>query len=175
MIEKDNCVHVGQCIRAHGVNGEIVARANAGFLADDLCYEFLLLELDGGLVPFYVEDVRTKNNDEVLVKFEGIDTQDSARRLSDIDIYIERAWQEDVPHEEISEGYLIKFEAVDEIHGTIGTIVDIDDSVVSNPLFIIENANGDEILIPMNKDFIKSVDNSEKRVIFDLPEGLLTL
>lgn len=176
MIDKDDCAKIGIIAKPHGVNGEVVVRAEAGFSADDLCYEFLLVELDGGLVPFYVEEVRTKNSEEVLIKFEFVNNQDDTRRLAGKDVYICREWleTEEGELEDVPTGMLIGYTAIDQTHGELGKIEDIDEQVGANPLFIIDK-NGEELLIPITDDFIVNVDDQNRTVTFNLPEGLVDM
>ena len=44
--------------------------------------KYLVLDIDGILVPFYLEEYRFKNDENVLVKFEDIDTQEQARNYT---------------------------------------------------------------------------------------------
>jgi 16S rRNA processing protein RimM len=57
--------------------------------------------------------------------------------------------------------------------GEIGEIVDIDDSTM-NTLFVLEK-DGEEILIPAQEEFIADIDHDEQTIIFDLPQGLVSL
>lgn len=172
MIEKENCVRVGLVAKPHGVGGEVIVRAEVGFAADDLMYEFLLVEIDGGLVPYYVEEVRQKNQDEVIAKMQYCDNQEDARRLSGKAVYIDREWAEDVEADEQSTGMLIGYEAYDAKAGKLGTITAIDEQGGTNPLFVIER-NGDELLVPIADDFIKEIDDEKRSITFCLPEGLV--
>ena len=49
--------------------------------------EYLLLELDGILVPFFMEEYRFKSDETVLMKFCDIDTQEQARSLTGAKVY----------------------------------------------------------------------------------------
>lgn len=173
MIEKNDCIKVGIIAKPHGINGEVIARADSSFTVDDLSYEYLLVELDGGLVPYFVEEIRHKNDEESIVKFEFSDTQDDARRLSGAAVYIKRNWA-DAEADDLSVGMLVGFSATDAHHGALGTITDIDQQGGANPLFVIDN-NGQELLIPVTDDFIQSIDTEGKNITFCLPEGLIDL
>lgn len=176
MIDLDDCAKVGLIAKSHGVNGEVVVRADAGFDVNDLCYEFLLVEIDGGLVPFYVQEIRTKNNEEALVKFEFIDSQDDTNRLAGHNVYVCREWinTEEGNLEDVPTGMLIGYFAIDQTHGQLGEIIEIDDQVGANPLFVINN-NGEELLVPIAGEFIINIDDENKEVTFNLPEGLLDM
>lgn len=49
--------------------------------------DYLVLLLDGILVPFFIEEYRFRSDDVALVKFEGIDTAERARMLTNVEVY----------------------------------------------------------------------------------------
>jgi predicted flavoprotein YhiN len=55
----------------------------------------------------------------------------------------------------------------------IGEIVDIDDSTI-NTLFVVEK-DGEEILIPAQEELIADIDHDGQSILFDLPQGLVSL
>ena len=56
----------------------------------------------------------------------------------------------------------------------IGTITAIDDNT-ENWLFIVERADGSEVMIPAHEEFISNIDQDNKVMTMDLPIGLLEL
>ena len=54
----------------------------------------------------------------------------------------------------------------------VGTITDIDDST-ENWLFILQQENGKEVMIPAHEDFITEIRQEEKVIVVDLPIGLI--
>ena len=50
---------------------------------------------------------------------------------------------------------------------------DFDESTIKT-LFVVEGKNN-EILIPAIEDFIESIDHENKEIVFDLPQGLISL
>ena len=68
---------------------------------------------------------------------------------------------------------VINFEIEDKRVGVFGKIVSINDTT-AQPLF--EVLNGEvEMLIPMIDHFIVKIDRENKKVIMDLPEGLVEM
>ena len=68
---------------------------------------------------------------------------------------------------------VIGFEIEDKRIGVFGKIVSINDST-AQPLFEVLNG-GVEILIPMIDHFLVKIDRENKKVIMDLPEGLIEM
>lgn len=173
MIEKEECFHVARCTRPHGVNGEIVLRIETGFTVEAVSFDFVFIELQGGLVPFYVEEIREKNQDEVILKFADVSTQEQARILCDASVFVYRSWLDDEGADVNITGSVIGFMAEDQQFGELGVITRIQE-IAKNPLFIIDYQER-ELMVPIVEQFIVSIDGDRRRILFNLPEGLLEL
>ena len=169
MLKKEDFVHFGKFLKPHGTKGEIGLQGDSYTLGDDC--DFVACDIDGILVPFFFEYCRTKNNDAIIVKVERMNSADEVRFLTNRDAYIPREWVEE--SDNISWGYFKGFKATDTKMGYIGEVVDVDDSTI-NTLFVIEK-DGEEILIPAQEEFIAGIDQKEREITFDLPEGLVSL
>lgn len=132
---------------------------------------FVACDIDGILVPFFFESVRSKSGDTLIVKVERMETAEEVRYLTNRDAFIPRKWVEE--SDEVSLNYFIGFTAIDKRLGSIGEIVEIDDSTI-NTLFVVEKGD-DEILIPAQEEFITDIDHDGQTITFDLPQGLVSL
>ena len=168
MIRKEDCYKIGRIGKAHGVRGEL------SFLFTDDVFDradadYLILEVDGILVPFFMEEYRFRSDSLALVKFCDIDTQQRASELTNCDVWFLRSLTPD--DEEPTLAGLVGFEIVEAGTGkSVGHIAAIDDTTV-NLLFELE----DGTLIPANDELITNIDTSGKRIIMSIPEGLLAL
>lgn len=169
MLRKEDFVYYGKFLKPHGTKGEIGLQSD-GFTLDDEC-DFVACNIDGILVPFFFETIRPKSDDISIVKVERMESAEEVRFLTNRDAYIPRQWVED--SEELTWSYFEGFKAIDNALGEIGEIVDVDDNTI-NTLFVVENGN-DEILIPAQEEFIVNIDHDNKEIIFDLPEGLVSM
>ena len=169
MIREEEVYKIGRLGKTHGVRGEI------SFLFDDDVFDrvdadYLVLEVDGILVPFFMEEYRFKNDSNAIVKFEDIDTQQRAQQLTGCDVFFPRALA-DSDDSELSLSILVGFDLVDaESNKTIGRIASIDDST-ANILFCLEDGR----LIPASDDLITEIDQQSRTITMRLPEGLLDL
>jgi 16S rRNA processing protein RimM len=68
---------------------------------------------------------------------------------------------------------VIGFQLHDENFGPVGVVKGINDST-AQALFEVDR-DGTEILIPMNDDFIKSLDRSAQTITVNTPPGLIEL
>ena len=169
MLKKEDFVYFGKFLKPHGTKGEIGLQGDT-FALGDGC-DFVACDIDGILVPFFFESVRPKNGDTLIAKMERMESAEEVRYLTNREAFIPRKWVEE--SDEVSLGYFIGFSASDKSLGYLGEIVEIDDSTI-NTLFVVEN-DGEEILIPAQEEFIAGIDHDEQTILFDLPEGLVTL
>ena len=169
MIKEEEVYKIGKLGKTHGVKGEI------SFLFDDDVFDrveadYLVLCVDGILVPFFIEEYRFKSDSTAIVKFEDIDTQERARELTGCDVYFPRDLTDD-DDGELSLSFLVGFDLVEAGSGkSIGRIASIDDSTI-NLLFELE----DGTLIPASDDLITAIDQQARTITMHLPEGLLEL
>ncbi len=170
MIRHEDVFPIGKITKAHGLKGEVnfVFTNDTWDTAD--C-DYLICEIDGILVPFYIEEYRFKNDSTALVKFEDIDSVETADFLLGCDVYLEKKYAEQQDEEEMPLNYFIGFR-MEEDGKLIGTITDIDDST-ENWLFIIEKEDGSEAMIPAHEDFIIGMDKEKRVITVDLPIGLV--
>lgn len=169
MIRQEDVYKIGKLGKAHGVKGEI------SFLFDDDVFDrtdadYLILSIDGILVPFFIEEYRFKTDDNALMKFEDIDTQERARELTGCEVYFPREMAED-DSEQLSWAAIVGFELVDANSGkTAGRIASVDDATI-NILFELEDGK----LIPASEELITNVDTKKQQIFIQLPEGILEL
>ena len=135
--------------------------------------DYLVLDMDGILVPFFIEEYRFKNDSVALVKFDGIDTAEQARRFTNVEVYFPLHLAAEATDEGLSWAYFVGFEVSDVHHGELGRVVAVDESTV-NTLFVIEH-DGRELLVPAHEEFIRELDHEQRRMLLQMPDGLLQL
>ena len=169
MIRQEEVYKIGRLGKAHGVKGEVSFQFDDDIF-DRVDADYLVLDIDGILVPFFMEEYRFRNDSVCLVKFCDIDTQQRAQELTGCDVYFPRTLAEeadDVP----SLASLVGFEIVDASNGnTVGNIVAIDDSTI-NLLFELE----DGTLIPASDELIEDIDAEHRTITMNIPKGLLDI
>ncbi len=169
MIRPEEVYKIGRLGKSHGVKGEV------SFLFDDDIFDrvdadYLVLDIDGILVPFFMEEYRFRNDSVCLVKFCDIDSQQRAQELTGCDVFFPRALAEEAD-ETPSLASLIGFSIVEAKTGKdVGSIVGIDDSTI-NILFELE----DGTLIPANDELTEDIDLNKQRIIMNIPKGLLDI
>ena len=169
MIRAEEVYKIGRLGKAHGVKGEVSFQFDDDIF-DRVDADYLVLDIDGILVPFFMEEYRFRSDTVCLVKFSGIDTQQRAQELTGCDVFFPRALAEE-GDEMPSLASLVGFEIVNDADGeTVGSIAAIDDSTV-NILFELENGT----LIPASDELITDIDAERRTIKMNIPEGLLDI
>lgn len=169
MIRKEEVFKIGVINKPHGVKGE-VSFTFTDDIFDRVDCDYLILLMDGILVPFFMEEYRFRSDNVALVKFEDIDTAEQAREFTNVEVYFPKKFmdeQEDVT----SWNFFIGFRVEDVHHGYLGEITDVDDTTI-NVLFSIEK-DGEELLLPAHEEFIIDLDRKKKVMKVDVPDGLI--
>lgn len=169
MIKEEEVYKIGRLGKAHGVKGEVSFQFDDDIF-DRVDADYLVLDIDGILVPFFMEEYRFRNDTVCLVKFCDVDTQQRAQELTGCDVYFPRALAEEA-EEQPSLASLVGFSIIDASNGkAVGRIAAIDDSTV-NLLFELE----DGTLIPANDELIEAIDMQQQQIIMNIPIGLLNI
>ena len=168
MIKKEEVYRIGRLGKAHGVKGEVSLQFDDDIF-DRVDCDYLVLEVDGILVPFFIEEYRFRSDTVALVKFEDVDTQQRASELTGCDVYFPRTLADE--EESPSLTFLVGFDLVEAKTGRkVGTVAAIDDTT-ANLLFELE----DGTLIPANDDLITDIDTENRIITMNIPQGLLEL
>jgi 16S rRNA processing protein RimM len=176
MITRDELIAIGHYNKPHGVAGELSATVDVDLevLRGLSC---LVSAIDGIFVPFFVNAIRPKSVDTMLLTIDGIENEKEAARLVNRDIY---ALKRDYQQESIdadADGYpldfFIGFELRDSDGSRVGEITDVDEQT-ENAIFVVDR-DGSEIMVPATDDLIVEFDVDNKLMVMDLPEGLLDL
>ena len=170
MIRDDEVYKIARLGKPHGVKGEISMQVDDDVF-DRVEADFLILKVDGILVPFYMEEYRFRSDTTALIKFEDVDTVEQARELTNTEVFFLRSMADDDAEGDYTWAYLVGFTIVEATTGTtVGTIAAVDDST-SNILFELSDGR----LIPAAEELIADIDNEKKQIRMTLPEGLLDL
>ena len=173
MIRQEEVYHIGRIGRPHGIKGELIFMFSDDVF-DHVDADYLILQVDGILVPFFIEEYRFRTDESVLLKLEGIDTQEQARELTNCEVFFPRSMAKS-QEEGISWAQIVGFRIV---NGTermpVGTINSVDDTT-ENVLLEVTSPTGKDLLIPAAPALIHDIDEEQRVIIMDLPEGLLSL
>ena len=176
MITREELIAIGHYNKPHGVAGELSATVDVEI--DVLgALSCLVSEMNGIYVPFFVNSLRPKTSETVLLTIDGIDSEQEAARLVNHDIYaLKREFRQesdDADADGYPLDYFIGFELQDSDGTRVGEIVQVDEQT-ENAIFIVDDGES-ELLLPASDDLIVEFDLDKKVMVMDLPQGILDL
>lgn len=167
MIKEDEVYKIGRIGKPHGISGEVTLRFSDDVF-DRVDADYLVLMVDGILVPFFIEEYRFRNDEVALVKFEDIDTKDRASELTGCDVFFPRHLA-DAGDDVLTWSQIVGYDIVDVLSDkTIGRIEAVDETTINT---LLELSDG--TLIPAADEFIEDIDHEERKLMMRLPEGLV--
>lgn len=171
MIAKEDVFEIGQITKPHGLGGEV----NFAFtddIFDRVDCDYLIIEMDGILVPFFIDKYRFRRTDSALVKFVDINKQEDAKQFTNKIVFFPRALSDEDEPKDLTWDFFINFTLYDSEMVIKGKITDVDTST-TNTLFCIDTPSHEELLIPAHEDMIIDIDYEKCTLQMNLPEGLV--
>ena len=162
---------VGQLTNTHGVKGELKATA----LTDDpnrfKKLKWVYIDKSGKLEKYDITGVKFFKQ-FVILKFNNVDTMEEAEKLKGLYMKIDRANAVKLPKDSFFITDILGMSVFDENDTLLGKLVDVIQTG-SNDVYVVRNAEGNEILIPALKSVVKEVSLEAGRISVILPKGLL--
>ena len=172
-MRKEDCFYLGKIAKKFSFKGEVLVYLDTDEPELYENMESVLVEFNNSLVPFFIENSSLHKNDFLRVRFEEVNTEEDADAIMGKAVYLPLKMLPKLSGNKFYFHEVIGFEIEDKRIGVFGIIQSINDST-AQPLF--EVLNGDvEILIPMIDHFLVKIDRENKKVIMDLPEGLVEM
>ncbi len=164
---------VGVITSTHGLRGEVKV-----FPTTDDSQRFrklrdVLLDTGRELVPMEVEQVRFFKN-MVIVKFKGCDSIEQIEKFKGRDILVTRENAVELGPDENYIADLIGLAVVTDEGESLGRLTDILQTG-ANDVYVVETAEGKEVLLPSIKQCILNVDLEAQKITVHVLDGLLDL
>jgi 16S rRNA processing protein RimM len=172
-MNKDDFFQLGSIAKLHGFKGEVSLFLDVSNPADYATLDAVFVEIDGGLVPFFVQNIKIKTKGFVAVKFQGIDSEQDAQRILKKPVYLPEAFLKELDQTSFYDHEIIGYTVIDEVHGDVGIVENVID-MAANPLLQL-NKNGVEVLLPIFDGLVQKVQRKKKELYVKAPEGLIDL
>jgi 16S rRNA processing protein RimM len=172
-MRKEDCFYLGKIAKKFSFKGEVLIYLDTDEPEAYQDMESVFVDFNNNLVPYFILNSALHKNDFLRVKFEDVDSEEEADAIMGNAIYLPLKMLPKLTGNKFYYHEVIGFEIEDKRLGVFGKIQSINDSS-AQPLF--EVLNGDiEILVPMIDQFLVKIDRDNKKVIMDLPEGLVEM
>jgi len=162
---------LGTIGRSHGLNGALKVNitADAEYLLEK--GEPVFVRLQGGPVPFFVQEIHQANENNLVIKFDDVDDIAKTDRFIGAEVLLpEECFQSS---DELDAEMIIGFSVTDIHHGHIGVVSGI--MQLPQQAVLELQFNGKEILVPFVDGIIRSIDSSARTVEVETPDGLIDL
>ncbi len=172
-MRKEGCFYLGKIAKKFSFKGEVLIYLDTDQPELYENMESVFVEFNNNLVPFFIQSSSLHKSDFLRVQFEDVDNEEEADKLLGCSIYLPLSMLPKLSGNKFYFHEVIGFEIEDKRLGVFGKIVSINDTS-AQPLFEVLNGNV-EILVPMIDQFLVKIDRENKKVIMDLPEGLVEM
>lgn len=163
---------IGKLSASTGLKGELVLQHSLGKKTSLKGLEAIFLEeRKDSFIPYFLQSAKIRNEDETVIKLEGVDIVEAARKLTPKEVWLT---EEDFKKfaAKSSPIALLGFNVIHE-NEDLGEILE----VIEQPHQVLCTIllNGKEALIPIHEDSLEKVDTKNRRVYVNLPDGLLDI
>ena len=167
---KNEFFYLGTLTKPFGLKGGLCAFFDTDNPENYTSLPAVFLDLDGEKIPYTIENITYRGNNQYIIQFEGMDANE-ARDFVGVELYLPIS---DLPKLSGNRFYfheVMGFKVEDSIKGEIGTCREFLE-VSNNPIMVVDH-DGTEILIPASQQFIEQVDRENKVLHVKTPEGLI--
>lgn len=172
-MRKKDCFYLGKIAKKFSFKGEVLVYLDTDEPEMYTELESMFVDINGHLVPFFIEKASLHKEKFLRTKFEDIDSESDADDIVGKDVYLPLTALPKLEGNKFYYHEVIGFDAVDQRLGNFGTIVKISDNGVQ-ALFEIQKGEA-LILVPLIDAFIVEVNRGNKSIVFNTPEGLIDL
>ncbi|MEP7197044.1 MAG: hypothetical protein ABI851_11030 [Saprospiraceae bacterium] len=168
-------IQIGRSFKTHGIKGEIEIEI------EDLYFKWLLKDkiffvyINGTAVPFWISDV--KNESRLFIKIEDLDSPEQAKAITNKLLYADKSR---IPKNILKQqkallqaDSLASYSIMDQQSGIKSNIISLQE--FPSQLLAELNVNDKKVMIPIHEDFIIKIDEKEKILYLNLPEGIFEI
>lgn len=164
---------IGKLAASFGLKGELVLQHSLGKKTLLTGLEAIFLEeRKDNFMPYFISSVTIKNDAEVYIKLEGIDSKETARKLTPKEVWLT---EEDFKTYAAAAApiSMLGYNLITDEGENLGEIIE----VIEQPHQILCAIllDGKEALIPIHQESLDKIDQKNKIVYVTLPDGLLDI
>ena len=171
-MKQEEAFYIGYITKTKGLKGEV--QLFFEFDSPELLdLDVVFADMNGKMVPYFVSSYKLQANNTGNFYFDDIDHIDKAQPLLRKKIYLPLDKMPDRSDEDFHYNDLKGFVVSDEVHGELGEILEVNE--YPQQFVATISYQNKEVLFPLNEDMIIEIDEDEKTILVELPEGLLDL
>ncbi len=163
---------LGRITKTSGYEGAVSVKLEQRFTEKIPALESVFLEIEGRPVPFFISGVEYNGGNILKLRFVGYGSAERVSEFSGCNVFLTDKMEPVDLHEELYD--FIGFKVKTDNNQTLGAITEL----ISNSgqwLLRVVTPGNKEILIPFHEDLVITIDDKEKYITMDIPEGLVDL
>jgi 16S rRNA processing protein RimM len=168
---QDSCFLLGYIVRTHGTAGDVVVFLDVDDPEDYEDLDSVYFDIKGDLVPYFVEAFNLQKQAKAIVRFEEVNTIEKAQALVGTSLYLPLDDLAELDDEQFYYHEIKGYTVIDESLGELGIVREVY-SLNGQDLIAMEY-RGVEVLIPTSEEIVLKADKETKRLMVNLPDGLL--
>lgn len=168
----EDSFYIGYITKTKGLKGEVQLFFEYPE-PQDLDLDTVFLEMNGKLIPYFINQVKLQPNQTANIYFEDVDVVEKAERLIRKKVYLPNTKKPERNPDEFLITDLKGFLVIDQTRGELGEIVEIHEYPQQYVAVVPHQFR--EILFPLNDEFIVEIDDKKGILHVNLPEGLIDL
>ncbi|MEO6405104.1 MAG: ribosome maturation factor RimM [Ferruginibacter sp.] len=163
---------IGKLAASHGLDGTLVLQHSLGKKTSLKGLQTIFIEtVKDNFLPYFIQSTSIKNNEQLYVKLEGIETKETARKLTPKEVWL-------------ADADFKKFAAKAAPIALLGYTVMNDKENIGEVIEVIEQPHqvlcsimyrGKEAYVPVHAETLIKIDNKNKILYLELPDGLLEI
>ena len=167
----DEYIKIGKLVASHGVGGDLILHHSLdNKKLKNL--EFIFIEhVSQSFIPYFVEKSVVKNNTDLIVKLEGIQSKEEAAKIFPKDVWLKAADFRQMVGKSAPIA-LIGYHVIDN-KTDLGEVIEIIEQPHQVLCAILYQ--GKEVLIPLHAETLEKIDHKSRQLFVKLPEGLLDI
>jgi len=162
---------VGTVARAHGNKGHVIVNPETDFAQDRFAVGNDVIVEQGGLTATRKITAVRFHDGRPILALDGVDTMDDAEALAGAELKMPADALGALPADTFYRHDLVGCEVQDRAGHAIGRVTDVE-GPLERSLLIVARRHG-EVMVPMAAGIVVEVDTIAKRIVVELPEGLL--
>ena len=167
----EDMLQVGVITQTHGVRGEVKVFPTTDDVNRFKKLKQVILDTGKETMPLEIQSVKFFKQ-FVILKFKGIDNINDIEKYKRCSLYVTREHAVALEEDENFIADMIGMEVCTEDGNIFGTLKDVIETG-ANDVYVIENAEHGEVLVPAIKECIRSVDIEKGQMMIHLMDGLI--
>lgn len=169
----DGYFYLGKVTKLFASKGALQIYLDTDNPENYLKMESVFVRMNGQLIPFFIESIDLRHNNNAVVTFSDVDSVDMASLLINCELFLPDTMLPPLTGSRFYYHEVKGFTLIDKNFGEAGIVEEVLEYPHQAVLRVLHQKK--EILIPITDEIILDVDREKRIIHTDAPEGLIEL